>query len=191
MSMASWMACAWCTCMSRAKPASAESFEGAPETADEPNVEKRPTANASAAIRRMPSATTSQRRGAPPDAVPDTVALLPAGGVETTRAGRAGLGSVLTAPVLLDELRDALIVGGLQLQLVVPGAEHDRRRETRVRREDEVGRRELALERGQLVARDLLGVVGDPHGTVLHVVHGVLVRDRLVVDAAVQPDRIV
>src|SRR4051794_1585332 len=59
--------------MSRANPASAESVAGVPETADEPNVENLPTANASAPISTTATATTSQRRVVPPEGASVTV----------------------------------------------------------------------------------------------------------------------
>ncbi len=50
--------------MSRANPASAESFAGGDADADAPNVEKRPIANASPPIARQASTMRTQRRGA-------------------------------------------------------------------------------------------------------------------------------
>src|SRR5690606_3685559 len=159
------------------------SFAGA-SGPDEPNVEKRPTANARAATATAMSTGTSHRRareGRSWDVILASRDLARA----VQRAGARGvrLGRVLVAPVLLEELLDALVIRGVDLQLRVPRAEGDRRVEALVGREDHVARGELALERVELVVAERVGVVRHPHGAVFERVHGVLVGLRLGVDA--------
>src|SRR5688500_9785927 len=99
--------------MSRENPASAEAVPGVAAADCEPNVEKRPTAKASAAIRTSATAGTSHRRAAPVDVSSGTPRLLLTRRFERAGAGRARLGSVRAVPVRRDELLDALVVGGV------------------------------------------------------------------------------
>src|SRR5829696_2623829 len=177
--------------MSRANPASAALGTGALETV-EPKAVNRPIAKATAAIATQTSAITSQRGTAEPrptpDGLPSVMASALPRAVQAAGAGGIRLGGVLAAPVLLEERRDARVIHRVELELAVPCAEHHRRVETGVGREDHVGRRELGCQGAELVTRDDGRVVGDPHGAVLEGVHGVLVRLRLAVDAAVEPE---
>src|SRR6187431_158927 len=150
------IAWAWCSCMSRAKPASAALGPGAPAL----KVENRPTANASAAT-PSPTRTNTHQRGRAERAGPLMGSGLLAGRVDPAGARGGGLGGVLVAPVLLEELLDAGVVDRVEGELVVPGREHERGRQSLIRRQHEIGRRQLALERLQVGSRELVRVVRD------------------------------
>src|SRR5690606_29234899 len=110
--------------------------------------------------------------------------------VELARAERVTGGADLRIRVRValeggDELVDALVVDVVDLQLVAPRLQRHRLVEVRVRGEHH---ERLVLDpdpqRLEVLALDLLGVVGDPHGAVLERVHHVLVTHRLVVHRA-------
>ncbi len=100
-------------------------------------------------------------------------------------------GRVLTGAQRVDELLDARVAGLRNEQLITPGLQRNRRLQARVRREREIGNALYFILEGRDVGRGRrLRVVGDPHRAVLEHVHGVLVRDLVVVDraAVVRPE---
>src|SRR3546814_856600 len=148
--------------MSRANPASGDAVPGCAGAAVAPNAVKRPIAKATAATATATSTTAShrgtRRLGSLRPVLPLIGDARPAGTVDGARAARVGLGNVLAAPVLLEELGDALVGRGLDLQLAVPSAQDDRRVQPVLGREDDV-------RRGQLRAQ------GDRKSTRLHSSH--------------------
>ena len=123
--------------------------------------------------RRSPTATV----GAGQHRVGDEVGVL---------AARARLGGELVVQRQeVRELLDPLVVGRVELQLVAPRLDADRRVQARVGRHHPAG---LVLDqlrqRVDVGLAHVVGVVGDPHGAVLEAVHGVLVPDVDGVDGA-------
>ena len=87
-----------------------------------PKVENRPIAKASAAIEQEAERDQQPAPRAPPAGAASLIGVdycLP-GASSAPVHGGVRLGDVLAAPVLLEELRDPLVVGGVELQLVVP-----------------------------------------------------------------------
>src|SRR4249919_3077908 len=122
--MAMSIAWAWCSCMSRAKPASASLGPEVPAL----KVENLPIANASAAT-PSPTRTKTHQRGRAERALPLMASGLLARRVDAARARSGGLGHVLVSPVLLEERLDARVVHRIEGELVVPAGQDERRRE--------------------------------------------------------------
>src|SRR5690606_39798222 len=105
-------------------------------------------------------------------------------------AGGARLRRVGAVLVALDERGQPRVVGAVELELVVPGGGHDRRRQALERADQHV----VALAGGRGHVPQLLklvggqvGPVGDPDRAVLQRVDGVLIVDGFVVDVALLP----
>src|SRR5699024_5729419 len=112
-------------------------------------------------------------------------------GLDAPGARRTRLGRLLALAVLLHEALEPRVVRRVELQLVAPGADDDRRVHLAlVGGEQGVGVRGGLLELLHL-GLGQTGLVGDPHGAVLEGVDGMLIGKGLVVDAAVHPDRVV
>lgn len=71
--------------------------------------------------------------------------------------------------------------------MVAPRGRDNRCWEVRVRRQDDVGARQLIAKCGYPGLVNHRRIVRDPHGTVLEGVHGVLVLLRFAVHAAIEP----
>src|SRR3954452_20176631 len=105
----------------------------------------------------------------------------------------AALGCLRPELVFVDELRQLWVVSALQPDLLAPGTCDNLGRQAGVRRQSYESLGLRLYERLQLgdVGLPQVRLVGDPDRAMFEVVHGVLVRNRLVIDAAGEPLRIV
>src|SRR5690606_22588636 len=211
---------AWCSIMSRAKPAETLSSPGAGRAKTShprsvPTSSARIAVPAMTAMVRLDRSVASLVRGPVTSASVATwsVAMwLSAGsrvvsagvsgrvssaisathqvGAGAAGAGGAGLGSLWTLPPVSDELLDPCVVALLHPKLTPPGRRHDGVLLTLVRREDD---ELLGGQVAQLLHLALgeVRLVREPDGAVLQRVDRVVVGNRLLIDAAVEPGRVV
>src|SRR5690606_22360602 len=199
-------ACAWCTDMSRAKPASAECSSGTSGRAVTDPITKPSSRHATAARapamifvvrgeRRDSTIQSSRRPGEACRLLAHAVAQIERS-VAAFGDAAAADGSGLDRRVLpkgIDKGVDPGVVGTVDLELVTPRLQRDRHVEARVRAHHHVRAvAHLAREHLNLI-RWQVGPVGHPDGAVLEAVHGVLLGDRLGVDVthAVLPGAVV